>query len=100
MQVGFWGDRWGGEVLFEGKPQLSCDDATLLFSVWQFVTLLGTSTPLYCPVVLPPLFYPLQVPRSPPPASSGDKYVALVSGLGLGRPEADMLKARMGGGRG
>lgn len=31
-----------------------------------------------------------QPPRPPPPTE--DKYVALVSGLGLGRPETDMLK--------
>ena len=33
-----------------------------------------------------------QPPRPPPPAE--DKYIALVSGLGLGRPETDMLKVR------
>ncbi len=33
-----------------------------------------------------------QPPRPPPPAE--DKYVALVSGLGLGRSDADLLKVR------
>ena len=65
----------------------------------SLVLALHCTAPLYCPPP-PSLFYPLQVPRPPPPPSSGDKYVALVSGLGLGRPEADMLKAGMGGGRG
>ena len=40
-----------------------------------------------------------QVPRQMQDSSSSvagqqDKYVALVSGLGLGRPETDMLKVR------
>ena len=51
-----------------------------------------------CYLGLPP-----QVPL-PVPVSGHDKYVALVSGLGLGRPSADLLKVcctgRLRGGRG
>lgn len=51
-----------------------------------------------CYLGLPP-----QVPL-PVPVSGQDKYVALVSGLGLGRPSADLLKVccrgRLRGGRG
>ena len=39
-----------------------------------------------------------QVPRQLPGSSSDDdKYVAMVSGLGLGRPESDMLKVGIEG---